>query len=208
MKRSLSPYWAIVTALIVVIAGIELVLDGAARGLWGSPAWRRTAFYYFAFQPWILHVRHGFWPGQAWGMFVTHMFVHVDFLHMAKNMLAFGLLAFLMRRELTWRRLLIIGLASGIGGAALFYLIGSPLVSMTGVSGALSGLSAVWALDNAPDQVRAPTREILLILCAVVVLILLFEALPGSQTAWEAHLGGALTGAGYVLFRRRRPAAG
>ena len=207
MKCRPGSYWTTVIALIVLIAAIELVLTGADHGLWGSPIWRRKMTYLFAFQPWLLKIPQGFWPGQAWGMFITHMFLHVDILHMAKNMAAFVLLAYLMRNELPLRRLLTICLVSGIGGAGVFYLLGSPFVAMTGASGALSGLSAVWALSNAPGQMRPRTRQLLLMLAAVVALILLFEALPGNQTAWQAHLGGALTGAGFVLLRRVRAIA-
>jgi rhomboid protease GluP len=197
-------YWPTVLILAALICAIELLLDGADRGLWGTPSWRRLSFFYFAFQPWVLKMPQGLWPGQAFGMFVTHMFLHVDFWHMAKNMLAFMLLAFLLRKELSLSGLLLLCLVSGLGGAVLFLLIGSPYMAMTGASGALSGLSAVWALGNAPGQIRADTRQIVLTLAAVVALILLIEALPGSKSAWEAHLGGALTGAGFVLLRRGR----
>lgn len=208
MKRSLGLYWITIIALIVLIVGIELVLTGADHGLWGGPMWRRKMTYLFAFQPWLLKVPQGFWPGQAWGMFITHMFLHVDILHMAKNMTALFLLAFLMRDELSLRRLLTICLVSGVGGAGLFYLLGSPFVAMTGASGALSGLSVVWALGNAPGRFHAKDPQLLVMLAAIVALILLFEALPGNQTAWQAHLGGALTGAGNMLWRRVNPGRG
>lgn len=199
-------YWRGVLILAALICGIEVLLDGAEHGLWGAPTWRRLSFYYFSFQPWVLKLPHGLWPGQAIGMFVTHIFLHVDFAHMAKNMLAFLLLAYLLRKELSLSGLLLLCLVSALGGALLFLLIGSPYMAMTGASGALSGLSAAWALGNAPGQIRADTRQIVLTLAAVVALILLIEALPGSKSAWEAHLGGALTGAGLVLLRRGRRA--
>lgn len=204
MKGRPGCYWTTVFALIILIAGIEIVLTGADQELWGSPIWRRKMTYLFAFQPWLLKIPQGFWPGQAWAMFITHVFLHVDILHMAKNMAAFVLLAYLMRNELRLRGLLTICLVSGIGGAGLFYLIGSHLVAMTGASGALSGLSAVWVLGTAPGQMHPRTSQLFLMLATVVALIMLFETFPGNQTAWQAHLGGALTGAGFVLSRRAR----
>lgn len=187
-------YWWVVGGLIGGIVLIELMLKGADLRLWGSPGWRSWAYVYLSFQPRLLTGHDPIWAGQWLGMFLTHVVLHVGVLHMASNMLAFALLAVLLRDEITLGAMLVVCLISAVGGAALFALLSPPFAAMTGASGALSGLAVVWAVGNAPGQARSSTRHKLTVLGAIVALILLIEVFPGSQTAWQAHLGGALAG--------------
>lgn len=203
MNSPACRYWLPVGLLIGVIAVIELGLTGADLHLWGKTSWRSWAYVYFSFQPWLLEGGTPLWPGQRVGMFLTYNFLHIGIGHMTSNMAAFGLLAFLLRQGMSVRALLGICLASAIGGALLFMLLASPY-AMTGASGALSGLATAWALSTLPDQGRTGAGQTLIVLARIIALILLIEVLPGGQTAWQTHLGGALAGAAVTLARQYR----
>jgi membrane associated rhomboid family serine protease len=201
MGLRLSRYWATIGGLIALIILIELVLKGADLRLWGSPAWRSWAYIYLSFQPRLLAGHDPLWSGEYLGMFLTHVFLHVGLLHVASNMVAFALLAYLLRDKISLRALLATCLLSAVVGALLFALLAPSASAMTGASGALSGLGVVWAAGNAPGQVRSTPRQNLILFGAIIILILLIEVLPGIQTAWQAHVGGALAGAGVSIFR-------
>lgn len=195
MTSQHARYWGGIGALCGMIVLIELVLKGADLRLWGAPGWRSWAYLYLSFQPKLLEGVNPLWTGQWIGMFVTHSFLHIGLLHTASNSAALILLAYLLRRERNLAEVLCICLISAIGGAALFAALAPPLASMAGASGALSGLSVVWAIGTAPNQSRSILRQSLRVLVWIALLILLIEVLPGSRTAWQAHLGGAIAGA-------------
>lgn len=195
MTPQRARYWGGIGALCGMIVLVELALKGADLRLWGGPEWRSWAYLYLSFQPRFLEGFTALWPGQGIGMFVTHSFLHIGLLHMASNSLALILLAYLLRRERSLAEVLSIFLISAIAGAALFAALAPPLASMAGASGALSGLSVVWAIGNTPTPARNISWQSLRVLAWITLLILLIEVLPGSRTAWQAHLGGAIAGA-------------
>lgn len=181
-----------ILALLVVLVGIEIVLTGADLGLWGARNWRSLCFVLFAFRPGLLDAGIQIWPGQWLTMFVSHIFVHVGLLHMLGNLLSLGLLLWLLR-SLPPSRFLGIGLLSALGGAAVFALMAAPQASMTGASGAISGLAAFWAVRRLRGhRIQARTLAAAAALLAGLVAL---EQIPGLATAWQTHLGGAMTGA-------------
>lgn len=199
MTPQRARYWGGIGALCCMIILIELALKGADLRLWGAPGWRPWAYIYLSFQPRLLEGINPLWPGQWIGMFITHSFLHIGLLHMASNSVALILLAYLLRRERSLAEVLSIFLISAIGGAALFAALAPPLASMAGASGALSGLSVVWAIGNTPNPVRYISWQSLKVLTWITLLIFLIEVLPGSHTAWQAHLGGAIAGAMFSI---------
>ncbi len=206
MDKPVFRYWLVASLLIAVIAVIELALTGADLQLWGKTSWRRWAFVYFSFEPWLLEGGVPFWPWQRVGMFLTYNFVHVGFWHMIGNLLVFAILTFLLRLQISLRAMLGICLFSAVGGALLYTLLNSPY-PMTGASGALSGLMVAWALTISPEQGHSATRKVVVALVKIILLLALIEILPGGPTAWQTHLGGALSGAAATLahqsWRRR-----
>lgn len=156
---------------------------------------------------------------------LTYAFLHSDFLHLAVNllwMLAFGTV---LARRFGARRFLALTLAAGLGGALADYLT-APLDRgvMIGASAMISGqmgaslrflfvpgglLSAPRAAR--PEQVPAMTltqvlRDPRSLIFAVVWLAINLaiglesRVLPGLSQgiAWQAHIGGFLTG--FLLF--------
>lgn len=155
--------------------------------------------------------------------FLTHALLHANFPHLLINgafLLAFGSA---VARQCGAARFLLLSACCALGGAVfhLFFAQGSA-VPMIGASGAVSGLMAAafrlgalagpaWQALNVSIIVPLHDRR-LLIVCAVWLglnaAIGLFVGQIGGQTiqiAWQAHIGGFLTGLLIVpLFARRR----
>ena len=144
--------------------------------------------------------------------FVTHMFLHGDLMHLAINsgwLLAFGTM---VARRLPTLRFLGLFLITGIAGAALFLACNWGLAQpMIGASGAISGLmgAAVRFIfvpsdsgGAAPSMTLAELardRRARVMVISWLALNLLFGLVLGNLfseggIAWEAHLGGFLTG--------------
>jgi membrane associated rhomboid family serine protease len=176
-----------------------------------------------AFIPERLGDTAGALPGgrvAALTQFLTHIFVHGDWVHLGINaawLFAFGTP---VARRLGWARFLAFFLLCGIGGALLFLALNwAPMVSMVGASGAISGLMGAalrflflpllehdfeaLAGERRPALVslRATftNRRILIAIAAWTVLNAVAAMagptlLEGRNIAWEAHLGGFFTG--------------
>ena len=153
--------------------------------------------------------------------FLSHVFVHGDFVHLAFNSAWFLAFGTPVARRLGPVRFLAFFLLCGAGGALAFLLVNS--APMVGASGAISGLMGatmrflfVRQQEQEGDDdgeatdadARAPLlslrasltdRRILMAIAAWIVLNLVFALaapalLEGRNIAWEAHLGGFFTG--------------
>lgn len=128
--------------------------------------------------------------------FITAAFVHSPtfYGHIAFNMFAVWICGQFLEPLLGWARYLVLYLISAVGGSVAFLLI-APRMDETawfaptvGASGAVFGLfAASFVLSR---QLGAQSAGILVIL---VINGVLGFVIP--NIAWEAHLGGLLTGA-------------
>lgn len=195
-----------ILAIIGLCAAVEVILTGADLGLWGTPIWRFIAFVLAAFNPAFLDGVPTAWPGQIWGMFALHPFLHVGPGHMASNMLTLLLLVHMMP-WMSQRRLLAVYGLSAVGGALAFSLLAPPGTTMTGASGAISGLAGVWLSYEATFMLRGQIlrvrRKRLAALALLLALTVLAHAVYYSDTAWQAHFGGAVTGMALAALSRR-----
>jgi len=161
-----------------VLGGDFLETDDAVLRLYGQANWRVLEGWY-------------------WQLF-TAMFVHVNLIHIASNMLfllIFGSRAEGLFGDATY---LAVYLASGLVGNLLSLLPGPSLVS-AGASGAIFGLfgaSTVY-LGEAFGQS---------IIIALVYSLYLLLLTAGAQVNTLAHFGGLVAGLlmGYSLGRRHR----
>jgi membrane associated rhomboid family serine protease len=153
---------------------------------------------------------------------VSYAFLHGDFVHLIFNSLWFLVFATAVARRAGRGRFLLLLLVTTVG-AALTHLLfhwGSP-VPVVGASGAVSGLMGAAFrfifIDPHTTPVWPPARLSLLsrpVLLASAVWIVLNIVLGvtgftpegfGRAIAWEAHIGGFLTGLLlFPLFDRRR----
>jgi membrane associated rhomboid family serine protease len=153
--------------------------------------------------------------------FVTHLFVHGDFTHLAINsawLLAFG--SSVARRTGAVRFLLFFLLCGIAGALAYMAFMSSSLSMMVGASGAISGLMGAafrflfqalsdGDIDGLAGRKRQPPlltlgatlrdRRIVLAVAGWTLLNILMAwgasgLLNGASIAWEAHLGGFFMG--------------
>jgi membrane associated rhomboid family serine protease len=212
-----------VPGVVVAVLGAFLAVFLAADPTYGllPDQTRGWLLALLAFFPGRLGEDAGMYPGgQVAGLtqFVTHALAHADFVHLAVNSAWFLAFGTPVARRLGAVRFLAFFALCGIGGALLFLLLnGAPMV---GASGAISGLMAAafrfllvpiseggtealaGEMSQPPRLSVAETlsdRRILIAIAAWGILnVLAALAAPylfeGWNIAWEAHLGGFLTG--------------
>ena len=176
------------------------------------------------------HVAASRWNGLAFGVeslaavlpFVSYAFLHGDFVHLIFNSLWFLVFATAVARRIGTRRFLLLLLVTTLGAAfthiACHWGAPEPVV---GASGAVSGLmgaafrfifidprmTPVWP----PARLRLTSRPVLLASAVWIALNIVFGVSGftpdgfGRAIAWEAHIGGFLTGLLlFPLFDRQR----
>lgn len=164
--------WAIIAVCVVVYVLQLLPGSTVTQDLLYYPPYTRT-------EPWRM---------------VTALFVHSpsSFLHILLNMVSLYLFGPIVERLLGRVRYLALYLISGFGGSVAVLLIasGTPVV---GASGAIFGL--LGAFFVIARKLGGNSSQILI----VIVINLGIGFLPGTNIAWQAHLGGLLTGAAIAL---------
>jgi len=204
--------WAARHAVLLGILGvcvvIEVLLQGADFGLWGSSRWRGLAYQNGGFWRGLLDSWRPNYPGQSAAMFATYGFLHGGFFHLSINMITLASLGQpVIERVGQWRFVAIYAL-SLLGGAAGFALLSSAVQPMVGASGALFGLAGVitgWEY-TARRRMRAETMPVLRVVMLLIGLNLVMYWAMDGRLAWETHLGGFLAGWPAGLWLRDRPA--
>jgi membrane associated rhomboid family serine protease len=101
-------------------------------------------------------------------------------------------------------RFLAVYLLSAVGGSVMYYYLVPPANYAAGASGAIYGLFGAWFVVS--RRLRADTRGIVALIAINLVISFVWHAI-----AWQAHIGGLLTGAlltaAYAYAPRRNRAA-
>lgn len=197
--------------LVGLLVAIELVLTAAEAGLVGQPGLRVGAFMLGAFWPPLLVPgAEGLYPGQRFVMFLSHAFLHGSLGHVAMN----GVILLALGKALGERagavRTLALFALSAIAGAAAFALLSSASGPMIGASGAAFGFFGLWNAWDFTARLRAglPLRPVLATVAGLVLINVALWLFLGGGLAWQAHLGGYLTGwAAAFTFARLSPRA-
>jgi membrane associated rhomboid family serine protease len=185
------------------IAAPEGVADLAALGLGFIPA---VVFDYAALDPSLVIV-----PDDA--TFVTYAFLHLDFWHLASNMLFLWVFGDNVEDALGHFRFLIFYLLCAAAGALMHGFVApmseGPLI---GASGAISGVVAayfilhprvrVWVLVFFRIPLPLPAFIPLALWIAQQFVMLVLDL--DGMISWGAHVGGILAGAVLVLVMRRK----
>ena len=183
--------------LVGVMTAIELVLSLSQSGILLSENLRWPAFVLGAFwQPVLSGAAPPVYPGQTALMFITHAFLHGGIVHLALNCVILLSLGKFVSTHIGAARTLLVLFLSAVGGAACFGLISSSTAPMIGASGAVFGLIGLWQARDYRMRRQsglAIQPVVMAILALLVANIVLFVFLSGGL-AWEAHLGGWITG--------------
>lgn len=134
---------------------------------------------------------------QPWSL-VTVTLVHASIWHVALNMLALWAIGRSLEPLVGRWRFLTLYLLSALGGSVLTALL-APTTWVVGASG------AVWGLLGAMFVIGRHLGANVTTIAVILGLNLLITFLPGSNIAWQAHIGGGLVGAliGFVFARTR-----
>ncbi len=187
--------------IVATCALFEIVFTLAESPFLGFPALRRTAIMYGAFWPGLLGEWQPLFVGQKLTMFVTYAFLHAGFMHMLFNMLLLVHLGRESVSRLGQAGFALVCLLCAIGGAGAFGLLNSGDAPMLGASGAVFGLfgtTIYWDIQRR-RAIRASLDQPIRLIIGLVVMNVLLWFLVSGMLAWEAHLGGFVTGA--VLAR-------
>jgi membrane associated rhomboid family serine protease len=104
------------------------------------------------------------------------------------NMWALIIVGPALERTLGQVRFLTVYLVSAIGGSVMYFWLASPSVPALGASGAIFGLLGAWFV--VAKRLGLDSRW----LVTIVVLNLVFDLALRNEIAWQAHVGGLLTG--------------
>jgi membrane associated rhomboid family serine protease len=124
---------------------------------------------------------------QPWRM-LTSIFLHESPLHVLLNMYSLYLVGPALERMLGRGRYLALFLIAGFGGSVGVLLIGDPHVAVLGASGAIFGLFGAYFLIA--RRLGGNATQFLV----VIVINLVIGFVPGFGIAWQAHVGGLITG--------------
>jgi membrane associated rhomboid family serine protease len=104
------------------------------------------------------------------------------------NMWALIIVGPALERTLGQARYVAVYLVSAVGGSVMYYWLAPSSVPALGASGAIFGLLGAWFVVS--KRLGLDSRW----LVTIVVLNLVFDLLLRNQIAWQAHVGGLLTG--------------
>lgn len=175
----------IVTYTLMIITGAFYLVGMIPGGLGDTvQAWLAFNGQLALIQPWRL---------------VTVTLVHASVWHIALNMLALWALGRSLEPLLGRWRFLALYLISALGGSVLTALL-APTTWVVGASG------AVWGLLGAMFVIGRHLGANVTAIAVILGLNLVFTFLPGSNIAWQAHIGGGLVGAlvGFIFARTRK----
>ena len=120
---------------------------------------------------------------------ITGAFLHATTpLHILFNMWALVVVGPSLELALGRVRFTVVYLTSALGGSVLFYYIGAPNLPSVGASGAIFGLFGAWFV--VARRLRLDARGIVVL---IAINLVISFTIPGI--AWQAHVGGLVTGA-------------
>ena len=187
--RTPAPHWSVTQAIIWICAFVwlaQMVVPAVDNAVVLTPALGRT-------EPW---------------RFLTSAFAHSSaswlegLMHIGFNMYALWILGQVLERFLGRAQFAALYLLSALGGGICFVAMVGPAnwnVGIVGASGAVFGLfGALLALG------RASGVNMTALLLTLAINAVFMFTMPGI--AWQAHIGGFLTGllCGWLLMRGRR----
>ena len=143
-----------------------------------------------------------------WYRLITSAFLPgtggLGLLDIAFNMWALLIVGPALERQLGAARYLAVYVASAIGGSVSFYYLAPPATAALGASGAIFGLFGAWFVIA--RRLGVDARGVVFL---IVVNLALGFIVP--NIAWQAHLGGLVTGgvltAAYAYAPRQRRGA-
>lgn len=197
-----STRWGLIVVwgIVVITCLPEIILQLSEQNILGQPIWRVLAYQNGAFWPGLLDSWRPNYPAQPVTMFLSYSGLHVSLPHLLGNMLALIFLAQILAPVTLAGGLRFAGvyLGSALGAAVAFALLYSGSGSMVGASGAIFGMAGAAIIWRWRQRRLAEPRRANLeaggYALGLVVLNAASHLFQDGPVAWEAHMGGAITG--------------
>ena len=192
---------AVALALVLVIAGIELVFQARHMGFLGGQGiddWRQRAFDDWAFAPAVLEViwERGLWTVDMLKRFVTYAFIHRSFMHALWTLVLLLALGKFVGEAYRPVPFLAIFFGSVTGGALIYGLLAPINMLLVGAYPGIYGLIGAYTYlmwltlgQMGENQYRAFT-----LIGILMGLTLVYSMLFGSSPLWIAQFSGFLIG--------------
>ena len=188
---------AILFGLIALCVLVELVLQAGDFGLFGNqPRFRQTVYEYGGFWQGLLGNWSANFPLQPYVMFLSYGFLHSGLVHLGVNMITLFSLGRALTNRIGPLPFAALYGVSILGGAGGYALLSDSFRPMVGASGALFGLAgAILAWEYVDrytmrDRLWPVARAVLFLVGLNIALYFAMDRL----LAWQAHLGGFVTG--------------
>ena len=183
------------------------------RGLRLSPIWLLIGINFLLFIATIINSELIFLLGlqpaslleKPWTI-VTNLFIHGGIGHILANMLTLYFFGTFLYRLIGGRKFLLVYFLGGVVGNILYLFLASPFSIAIGASGAVFALGGVLTIMTPRLRVFIfPIPAPLPLWAAVIGGFVILSFFP--QVAWQAHLGGLVSGlvAGSFFRKRRYP---
>jgi membrane associated rhomboid family serine protease len=167
------------TPVVIALVAICVVVF-AASGFGKASVINRLGMW-----PYGVHYKHEYYR------LFTSLFLHLDFLHIAFNMITLLVVGPAVEVMLGKSRFLALYLLAGLGGNVLSYLIAPEIQVSAGASGAIFGVLGAYVVLALLR--RKPMGPVVALI--VINLVIGFS----GNVEWQAHVGGLLVGAGLGL---------
>lgn len=205
-----SPFNAlppVISALAIVIIGVEIVFYAGSTGLVGGQeaiGWRLQAVQKFAYSPdifaWMW--QNWTWPAEHLVRLFSYLFLHANFTHALFGAVIVLALGKMVGEVFHPVAVLLVFFVSGAAGAVAYTAIWPEPVPLIGsYPGAYGFIGAFTFLIWARLRVAGDNQMRAFSLIAMLLGIqLLFGAIFGSNGDWIADLVGFATGFGMSFF--------
>lgn len=146
-------------------------------------------------------------PVRPWTV-VTSMFLHAGWFHILGNMYMLWFFGDQLERFIGEKKFLLVYFLGGLVGNGLFLLLASPFASAIGASGAVFAVGGALVVMRPKIKVMMFPLPIPMDLWVFIILVsvlfgILLPAGGNTPIAWQAHLGGLLTGLAFGWYFRR-----
>ena len=198
-----NPLPPAVTALFVMIAGIEGILMLAEAGVIGGPGgigWRLGLIREYGFSGDIFDwmVANGQWPLQELLRFVTYPFLNLGFTHGLFAVVLLLALGKMVAETMGQLAFVVVFFASGIGGALIYAVLLDDPVWLVGayphVYGLIGAYSFVlWRVIGAQG---GPQHRAFTLIALLMAIQLIWGVFFNTGTQWVAELAGFFVGFG------------
>ncbi len=197
----LNPLPPVVVVFTLAIIGVELVLQGGARGIWGGNAaigWRLEAITSYGFidavVTWMLDT--GRYPAEHMMRFVTYPFIHGSLSHAVFTAVFIVALGKMVAEVFSSFAFVAIFFTSSIMGALAYWAFLDEKVALIGAYPAAYGMIGAvtymqWVRFNPGDANRWRAFQLIGFLLGIQ---LFFKIVFGGGNDWVADIAGFAAG--------------